>query len=311
MTAVVISEFMDAAAVESLRERHRVLYDPELVDHPERLRTVVADAEALIVRNRTAVDEALLDAGARLRVVGRLGVGLDNIDLPACAAREVSVIPATGANNIAVAEYVIGAMLHLARGCFGVNDAMLAGDWPRQRLMGGEVFGRRLGLVGFGGIAREVAVRAEALGLELHAHDPALQCDDAVWGDYRVRPAPSLDRLLASSDVVSVHVPLTTKTRHLIDAGRLAAMPRGAMLINAARGGVVDDTAVADALREGHLGGAAVDVFENEPMGADSVYRDAPNVLLTPHIAGVTHESNRRVSAMIADAVNQILEPSA
>lgn len=308
MSTVVISEFMDGAAVETLQGRHSVVYDAQLVDQRERLGAALEQASALIVRNRTRVDEALLACGPRLKVVGRLGVGLDNIDLAACKVRGVEVIPATGANNIAVAEYVVAAMLWLVRGCFADNAAMLAGEWPRQRLMGGEVLGRALGLVGFGGIAREVARRARVLGLEVQAFDPALGADDPLWAESGVRPASSLDSLLAGSDVVSVHVPLNERTRHLIGAGELAAMRDDAVLINTSRGGVVDDAALAQALSSGRLGGAALDVFEQEPLPAASVYSGVPNVLLTPHIAGVTRESNQRVSAMIADAVNRTLE---
>lgn len=307
MSDVVISEFMDESAVSELQARFDVLYDPSLVNDPERLARELEGARALIVRNRTQVDGELLAAAGSLQVVGRLGVGLDNIDLELCAARNIRVVPATGANNTAVAEYVIAAMLLLVRGVFGANDAMLAGEWPRNRLMGGEVCGRTLGLVGFGGIAREVAVRARAMGLKVQAFDPALADDAPCWRELQVEPAASLEVLLAGSDVVSLHVPLTTRTHRLIDAGRLALMRPGSILINTARGGVIDDAALAEALREQRIGGAAVDVFEEEPMTAGSVFREVPNVLLTPHIAGVTAESNVRVSTMIAQAVGGIL----
>jgi len=311
MSELVISEFMDEASVAALRQRFHVLYDPALVEDRPRLSRALQGARGLIVRNRTQVRDELLAAAQNLKVIGRLGVGLDNIDVEACRARGIRVVPATGANNIAVAEYVIAAMLMLVRGVFDANGAMLAGEWPRGRLMGGEVHGRSLGLVGFGGIARAVARRAQALGLRIHAFDPALAPDAALWRQLDVSPAASLDELLAHSDVVSVHVPLTGHTRHLIDAARLATMPKGAIRINTARGGVVDDQALARALRDGHLGGAAVDVFEDEPLPAESAYRDVPNVVLTPHIAGITRESNARVSAMIADAVTEALETNA
>jgi (S)-sulfolactate dehydrogenase len=308
---IVISEFMDEAAVSGLRSRFEVLYEPALVNDPGRLSNALHGARALIVRNRTQVDADLLGSTVSLRVVGRLGVGLDNIDQELCAARNIQVVPATGANNTAVAEYVVASMLLLVRGAFGANEAMLAGEWPRSRLIGGEVSGRTLGLVGFGGIAREVASRARAMGLEVHAFDPALAKDAPCWKALQVNCADSLEELLVGSDVVSLHVPLTPHTRHLIDGGKLALMRSNAILINTARGGVIDDAALADALRTGRIGGAAVDVFETEPLPGDSVYRDTPNLLLTPHIAGVTCESNIRVSAMIARAVGRILETAA
>lgn len=302
MSRVVITEFMDETAVQRLSAAVPTRYEPDLVDRREELIAAVADAEVLVVRNRTRVDTALLDAGKGLRAVGRLGVGLDNIDLEACKARGVQVWPATGANDLAVAEYVITTALMLLRGAYLSSDRVAAGDWPRQSLIGGELSGRVMGLLGFGAIAREVAARAGALGMTVIAHDPHLDISDPAWA---VAEPVSLDDLLARSDVLSLHVPLTSQTRHVIDAGALSGMRASAVLINAARGGVVDEEALANALRSGHLAGAALDVFETEPLTAEAGGRFAglPNVILTPHIAGVTEESNVRVSSLIADKV--------
>lgn len=308
MSDIVISEFMEEGAVESLRAHRTVCYDPSLADDPARLTRCLREARALIVRNRTQVDAELLAAAPQLCVVGRLGVGLDNIDTAHCRLRSIEVLPATGANNVAVAEYVIAAMLLLVRGSFAMTAEVEAGRWPRGAAIGGEVSGRVLGLVGFGGIAREVATRAQALGLSLLAHDPALATDAVLWRRHNVQPVDSIEALLAGSDIVSLHVPLNAQTRHLIGSAELARMRTGACLINAARGGVVDDAALSLALREGRLAAAALDVFEVEPLPAGSLFEGLDNVLLTPHIAGVTHESNTRVSRMIADAVSQRLE---
>lgn len=299
---IVISEFMDGPAVERLAATHRTLYDPGLVDDPERLASVVGDARALVVRNRTQVRPALLDRAPKLEVVGRLSVGLDNIDLDACRSRGIAVRPATGANSTAVAEYVIAAAMMLVRGAYLSTAEVAAGNWPRNRLIGGELCGRTLGLIGFGDIARQVADRARALGMNCVAFDPHLPDDDPAWQKTR---RADLDTLLETSDVVSLHVPLTDETRHLIDAARLATMKAGACLINTARGGVLDEAALVKALRHGHIGGAALDVFENEPLSASggAAYAGLTNLILTPHIAGVTHESNVRVSDMIAEAV--------
>jgi len=310
MPKVVISEFMDEAAIAAELAGLDVVYDPGLVDRPEDLAAAAARADALIVRNRTQVRGALLDAARDLTVVGRLGVGLDNIDLPACRARGIAVYPATGANDGAVAEYVIASALLLLRGAYGASAAVAAGAWPRNALMGREIAGQRLGLVGFGAIARETARRAAALGMAVAAHDPFVAADDPAWNP-ATGPVQSraLDALIAQSDVLSLHVPLTDRTRGLIDAAALARMPKGAILINAARGGVVDEAAVARALRSGHLGGAALDVFDREPLdaAAGAVFADVPNLILTPHIAGVTQESNVRVSAVTAQAVRRHL----
>lgn len=300
---ILITEFMDSAAVDRLKAAHETLYDPSLVERPEAIPPLLADARAVIVRNRTQVTDALLAKAPILRIVGRLGVGLDNIDVPACQARGIAVAPATGANNVSVAEYVIAMTLHLLRGAYTANGAMLAGDWPRTALIGREAAGKTMGLVGFGAIAREVAARATALGMAVAIFDPFVEPDDPALRE--VRRCADLTELLALADVVSLHVPLTDDTRNLIDARALDALRPGAVLINAARGGVVDEAALADALRGGHMGGAALDVFETEPMTAEAaaIFDECPNLVLTPHIAGLTVESNDRVGHMIADAV--------
>jgi len=309
MTDIIITEFMDDDAVEQLRETHDVRYDPALVDDRETLAALLAQATALIVRNRTVVDDALLAAAPDLRVVGRLGVGLDNIDVAACDARSIAVIPATGANAVSVAEYVVASLLILRRGAvFHATDRLVAGGWPRQELVGHEVAGMRLGLIGLGGIARLVAARMQALGVPVAAYDPFLAADDAIW--QQVERHEELTDLLPVSDAVSLHVPLTPETHHLLDAATLALLPRGALVINTARGGIVDEAALADALSDGRLGGAALDVFEHEPLDEASMARfaDVPNLVLTPHVAGVTAESNVAVSAMVADRVREVLD---
>ena len=302
MSEIVISEFMDEAIARDVLSAFDVRYDASLVDDRSALLTALGDARAIIVRNRTQVDAELLEHAPNLKVVGRLGVGLDNIDLEACAARDVAVCPATGANDIAVAEYAITAALVLLRGCWSATDRMVAGDWPRTDLIGREISGKRLGLIGFGSIARQVAARASALGMSVSAFDPYLPADDAAWSDIR---NASLTDLATVCDVISVHVPLTNETRHLIDADFIGSMRAGAILINTARGGVVDETAAITALREGRLGGAALDVFESEPLDSESgaAFAGVPNLLLTPHIAGITEEANQRVSLLTAQNV--------
>ena len=257
MSDIVISEFMDEAAVDDLRGDFEVLYDAALVDRPEDLKAALAGARAIIVRNRTQVTAEVLAAGPRLVAVGRLGVGLDNIELAACEARGVKVFPATGANDQAVAEYVIAATLMLLRGAYHAGEAMLAGTWPRQTLMAGrEAAGKTLGLVGFGAISRQVAQRARALGMTVAACDPFVAADDPAWRE--VSRHATLESLLAAADVVSLHVPLTEGTRNLLDAQALAALKPGAVVINTARGGVVDEAALAESLKAGQLGGAAL-----------------------------------------------------
>jgi (S)-sulfolactate dehydrogenase len=300
---IVISEFMDEPSVNELRRRFEVLYDPKLVDRHDELLRQLGDAQALVVRNRTQVRGDLLAAAPQLQVVGRLGVGLDNIDVAACQARAIAVIPATGANALAVAEYVIATAMVLLRGAYLSTAAVAAGEWPRSRLSEGrESAGKTLGLVGFGGIGRLTARLAQALGMHVIAHDPMLPPDAPAWAETGTR-CVSLDTLLREADAVSLHVPLTADTQGLINAERIAGMKREAVLINTARGGIVDEVALAQALRDGRLAGAALDVFEHEPLPAGSALAGVPNLILTPHIGGVTQESNERVSAMIAEQV--------
>lgn len=307
---ILITEFMDEAAVARLAARADVRYEPALVDDPARLLSLAAEADALIVRNRTQVRGALLQAlvsSGRCRVIGRLGVGLDNIDVDGCQASGMQVIPATGANALSVAEYAVGTAMLLLRGAYASTADVAAGRWPRQALSNGrEVGGRTFGLVGFGAIGQCTARLARGLGMQVIAHDAMMDAEHPAFEAAGARCA-GLDEVLRMADVVSLHVPLLPSTRGLLDAARLQAMKPGAVLINTSRGGIVDEPALAAALRAGHLGGAALDVFHVEPLPPSPHFQGCPNLLLTPHIAGVTLESNERVSALIADRVLQAL----
>lgn len=300
---ILISEFMDEAAVASLKAGFDTAYDATLVDRRDELLARLNDADALIVRNRTQVDAAILAAAPKLKVVGRLGVGLDNIDLPACKARNVAVIPASGANALAVAEYVIATAMMLLRGAYFSTPAVADGKWPRGPLSNGrEIGGKTLGIVGFGGIGQLTARLARGLGMRVVASDPLVAAGASIWKETGVT-CLALDELLAESDVVSLHIPLVADTRNLINAARLAMMKPDAVLVNSARGSIIDEAALAAALKSNRLGGAALDVFDVEPLKAGSPLTDCPNLILTPHIAGVTAESNIRVSSMIAERV--------
>lgn len=298
---IVITEFLDSEAAGFLDQSFAVFRDDQLAFDPERLHQQVKEARALIVRNRTQVDKALLDAAPKLSVIGRLGVGLDNIDTAACAQRDIKVIPAHGANSDSVAEYAITAILVMMRPVWQVSQTMRDGGFPRQELgQGREIGGKTLGLIGFGGIGRNVAKRAAALGMTLAAYDPAFTPEPGL----DVSPMPFAD-CLAASDAISLHMPLTDTTRSMINAETLAMMRPGAVLVNTARGGIVDHDALAASLRSGHLGGATLDVFENEPTTPASLamFSDLSNIWLTPHIAGVTVEATQRVSWMTVKAV--------
>ncbi len=305
---ILICEFMDEPAVESLRARHDVLYDPKLVDDPARLLKEAANAHVLVVRNRTQVRGDLLAALKVCKVVGRLGVGLDNIDLPGCATRGLQVIPATGANALSVAEYVVGTTMLLLRGAYQHTAAVAAGTWPRNALSAGrEAGGKTLGLVGYGSIGQLTAKLARGVGMQVVAFDALMDGDHPAFADGHARCA-GLEEVISMSDAVSLHVPLVDSTRGLFNAERIASMKRGAVLINTARGGIVDEVALAAALKQGHLGGAAIDVFDTEPLPAAPHFQDCPNLVLTPHVAGVTAEANERVSSLIAQKVLEALK---
>lgn len=299
---ILITEFMDQSAVDRMAARHSLRYEPALADNQQDIPAAMAEVKALVVRNRTQVTPAVLDAAPKLKMVGRLGVGLDNIDLAACAERGVEVVPATGANTLSVAEYVVTNALILLRNAYQARARVEAGAWPRGDCSGREAAGRWLGLIGYGAIARKTAALAKALGMQVCAYDPMVAGDDPAWSSAR---RCDLDELLTLSDAVSLHVPLVAATRHIINANTLAQMKEGAVLINAARGGVVDEAALAHAMHAGRLAGAALDVFETEPLTREAaqIFAGLDNLILTPHIAGVTQDSNQRVSAMIADAV--------
>jgi (S)-sulfolactate dehydrogenase len=304
---VLVSEYLPDEHLDLLRTRHDVVYDPDLCTDRSRLLDQMAGVEALFTRNRTQVDDELIAAAPSLRVVGRLGVGLDNIDMNGCERAGVQVIHAAGENAVSVAEYVIGAMLVVVRGVFGMTPSMIAGEWPRQgHAFGHELMGKTLGLVGYGSIARQVAKHAAGLGMEIISYDPFVPENDPAWGMVR---SVDVDTLLASADVISVHVPLSDGTRNLIDARALNRMKPTAVLINTSRGGIVDETALAKALLERKLAGAALDVFASEPLGPKpaAVFAAVPNLLLTPHVAGNTRESVDRVATVIVEKVMMAL----
>ncbi|MEE2774677.1 MAG: hydroxyacid dehydrogenase [Pseudomonadota bacterium] len=303
---ILITEFMDELSVQKLENRYEVIYDPSLVNNQKQITRLIKDSQAIIVRNKTLVTRELIEFAPNLLCVGRLGVGLDNIDTKACKDRKIAVYPATGANARSVAEYVICTAMVLFRGAFNKNSEILSGQWPRQESSGLELCGKIIGLIGFGQIAQRLRTLATALGMEVVAYDPYLSSDAKVWEDTQ---KVSLDKLLTVSDVISLHVPLTTETRNLIDKKRLRLVKRSSVLINSARGGIVNEQELAFAIKEGRILGAALDVFSKEPLNVELAnhFKGLPNIILTPHIAGVTRESNLRVSELVAKRIDEHL----
>ncbi len=306
MARVVVSEWIDASALERLNERGEVLADPHLHADRPRLLEALAEAEALVVRNLTRVDTELLEAAPRLRVIGRVGVGLERVDVAAARARDIVVSWAPGTNATSVAEYVIGAIIALSRR-FGPATAHVAdGGWDRQQYMGRELYAATLGVVGLGDIGARVARRARAFGMRVLAADPYVHDSSQAVQEHEVELL-GFGALLERSDALTLHVPLSSTTRDLIDANALEHLPPGALLVNTARGELVDEHALAEALRSGRLGGAALDVRRSEPPAAPDPLEGCPNLILTPHVAGVTREANYRASAHAVDEVLRVL----
>lgn len=305
MRILLTEEILDPS-VDSLAERHEVLREPHLwKDRPallERLR----DVDAVMVRNMTTVDRAFLDAAPRLRVIGRIGVGLDNLDLRAINERGIVVCYPPEENAVSVAEHVFALLLSLARHIPAADRCVREGRWDRSRYIGIELAGRTLGILGLGRIGFRVAVRARAFGMRVLAYDPHLVGQHPAVTETGTE-LTSLEDVLSRSDVITLHLPLTEETRHLINAERLAMMKPGALIINTSRGSTVDEAALSEALRSGQLGGAALDVREQEPPG-ESPLHDLPNVLLTPHIASWTEESLHRVISTVTADVARVLD---
>lgn len=302
----VVSERILEDALSELSAAAEVHYDPKLHARRGELNALLHEADALIVRNETRVDAALLEGASRLKVVGRLGVGLDNLELDALRARGVTATWAPGMNAVSVAEYVIGAMLELVRRYGALSAALHGGAWDRRQGIGGELFSKVLGIVGLGDIGSRLARRAQVFGMRVMAHDPALHGGSFAVQELGVE-LTALEPLLQRADVVSLHAPLTPGTQHLLNAQTLALMKPASYLVNTARGGLVDEAALAEALRRGALAGAALDVREHEPPGEDDPLRGLANVILTPHVAGVTAESDRRVSLHVVRDVLRVL----
>jgi D-3-phosphoglycerate dehydrogenase len=262
----------------------------------EQLLPLVADADAWVVRSATKVTRRLIEAAPRLRWVGRAGAGLDTIDVAAAKERGIEVMNVPGANSIAVAELVFGLLLSLFRRLPEADASLRRGEWLKSKLMGRELRGKTIGIVGMGKIGRAVAQRAAAFEMRCLGHDPIVPAD-------AIRAAGaepvSLEELLAASDVVSLHVPVTAETKKMMNAARIASMKRGAVLVNAARGDLVDEGALMEALQSGHLAGAALDVFSAEPPGSIPLLT-LPNVVASPHIGASTREAQEACGDEIA-----------
>jgi D-3-phosphoglycerate dehydrogenase len=296
---ILVAETLAEEGLALLRAEHDV--DVRVGLSREELLSALPEYDALLVRSQVQVDAEAIAAGRRLAVVGRAGVGVDNIDLATATNAGITVVNAPTGNTIAAAEHTLALLFSLARRVAAADASMRRGEWKRSTFTGRELRGKVLGIIGLGKIGLTVADRARAMEMELLGHDPYVTEEAATHHGVRLVPLPEL---LARSDAVTVHVPLTRTTRDLIGAAEMALMKPDALLINVARGGVVDEAALADALAGGRLGGAAVDVFTSEPP-TGSPLLDAPNTVLTPHLGASTEEAQTRVAV---EAVQQVLD---
>ena len=300
---VLVVEPIAAEGLERLRAEPLIELQEELKPSPERLRELVADCEGLIVRGATKVDRRLLEGAERLRIIGRAGTGVDNIDLAAASERGVVVVNTPGGNSVSVAELTLGLMLACARRITRADATLKAGRWEKSALRGHELNGKTLGLVGLGRIGCEVARRAAALGMKLLGYDPFVARQQARQLEVEL---VELDELLRRSHVVSLHLPLNERTRALLGREQIRMMRPGAILINAARGGLVDEEALLEALDSGHLEAAACDAFEQEPHPRPQLVGH-PALVATPHIGASTVEAQEQVGYHLAGTVADYL----
>ncbi len=298
---ILVAEPLAREGVALLEARHQVDERPGL--SREELCSVVGDYEALLVRSQVKVDADLISAARRLVVVGRAGVGVDNVDLDAATRAGITVVNAPTGNTIAAAEHTLALLFALARRISEADASLRRGEWKRSRFTGVELRGKTLAIVGMGKIGQAIADRARALEMTILGVDPYVTPEQAALHGVEL---VALEAAISRADVLTVHVPLNRATRGLVGRETLARMKPGALLLNVARGGIVDEAAVADALREGRLGGAGIDVFEQEPP-TGSPLLDAPNTVLTPHLGASTEEAQILVAEEVADQVLDVL----
>ncbi|MBI2554610.1 MAG: phosphoglycerate dehydrogenase [Candidatus Rokubacteria bacterium] len=303
MKTVIVTDGLQEIGIEALRREGLSVEVVPTLTEPD-LCVAIANADGLIVRSATKVTAKVIEAGRQLQVVGRAGAGVDNIDVEAASERGIIVMNTPGANTIAVAEHTIGLLLALARKLPQAHGALKGGRWEKERFAGVELFNKVLGIIGLGRIGSEVARRALGLRMQVIAYDPYLTAEAAQRMGVEV---VELDQLLARADFISVHVPLTPETRNFLGAGEFARMKDGVRIINCARGGVLSEEALVKAVRDGKVAGAALDVFEKEPLPPDHPLLGLDQVIVTPHLAASTEEAQSGVALAIAQQIADVL----
>lgn len=303
---ILITEDIGAKWIRKLEEKFTIRNEPELWQSSGKIKEIIPECSALIVRNQTRVTEEIIAEGTELKVIGRAGAGLDNIDVDAASQAGIVVTNTPDQNSISVAELAIGMMISLARKLSAANDHVRKGSWQRQQFMGTELYGKTLGVIGLGRIGFLTARRAHALGMNILAYDAYVSPDAAVVTETQAK-LTDLEKLLNHADFVSCHLPLTKETKHFFNYEQFCKMKSTAYFLNLARGGVVDEDELVRALKDGQIRGAGLDVREKEPPGK-SPLGNLENIMLTPHIAAFTQEAQERVAATVCKDVLSVLD---
>ena len=302
MTKILITEFINQNSLDNLKKKFDLKYDEELYKNKLELENIIHDYEGLIVRNKTQVNSDVLKKAKELKFIGRLGVGLDNIDTEYCKNKNIHVQPATGMNADSVAEYVVSSSMSLIKKIPIFHNGTIKGEWPRTSIKSKEINQKFLGLIGFGTIGKKVAEYGSKNGLKILAYDPYIK---EIINEKIYAKLSSLNEIYEKSDIISIHLPLTNETKNIINKSSFLQMKNKPIIINTSRGGIINESDLIDAYHENIISGFALDVFENEPIKSEFYNKIKPgmNCILTPHISGVTTESNIRVSDFIVKKI--------
>jgi D-3-phosphoglycerate dehydrogenase len=304
MIKVLVSDPLSEEGLRILNEAKELQVDVKTELKPDALKSIIKDYDALVVRSATKVNKDIINAAEKLRVIGRAGVGLDNVDLEAATQKGIIVMNTPGGNTISTAEHTMSMILALSRNIPQANFSVKSGEWKRSKFMGIELYNKILGIVGLGRIGSEVAKRALSFGMKILAYDPFLSQEVAAGLGVEV---VELKELLTRSDYITVHTPLTEETKHMLSSAQFAVMKKGVRLINCARGGIIDEEALIEAIKTGQVSGAALDVFEKEPVPSDSELLKLDNVILSPHLGASTEEAQVNVAIEVAEIVRDAL----
>ncbi len=304
MIKILVSDALSEEGLRVFKESKELTVDVKTDLKPDALKEVIKDYDALVVRSATKVTKDVIQAAKKLKVVGRAGVGLDNVDLEAATQKGIIVMNTPAGNTISTAEHTFSMILALSRNIPQANSSTKKGEWKRSKFMGVEVYGKTLGIVGFGRIGSEVAKRALSFGMKILAYDPFLSVEVAESIGVEIA---ELKKVLQEADYITVHTPLTDETRHMISDKEFALMKKGVRIINCARGGIIDEVALVKAIKEQRVAGAAMDVFENEPLSADNEFLKLDNVVITPHLGASTEEAQVNVAIEVAEIVRDAL----